>query len=248
MNFPDTNKNEAATLFPTEGGGGGNTSLAWFGTQGASEGDPPTFLEQEDQLNTLDESVWETLGRDAKRIMHNLLMVVFPFRHGFRSEKGREDQQTALRNWDLWGPLIFTLVLAITLSSEEGKNRELRFSLVFVTVALGAVILTINISLIGGQIVFFQALCLLGYCLFPLNVVAILVVFASNNVITVLAPIIGFAWSSWASIPFISETAPARRKVLAVYPLVMFYMFIGYLIMATQDFHKDDKGDKGDDN
>jgi protein YIPF6 len=44
---------------------------------------------------------------------------------------------------------------------------------VFTEVALGAVILTINVILLGGSIVFFQSLCLIGYCLFPIVVAAI---------------------------------------------------------------------------
>lgn len=49
--------------------------------------------------------------------------------------------------------------------------------LVFTEVALGAVILTINVILLGGSIVFFQSLCLMGYCLFPINIAAIVCVF-----------------------------------------------------------------------
>jgi hypothetical protein len=45
--------------------------------------------------------------------------------------------------------------------------------LVFTEVALGAVILTINVILLGGSIVFFQSLCLIGYCLFPIVIAAI---------------------------------------------------------------------------
>jgi hypothetical protein len=48
---------------------------------------------------------------------------------------------------------------------------------VFTEVALGAVILTINVILLGGSIVFFQSLCLMGYCLFPINIAAIVCVF-----------------------------------------------------------------------
>lgn len=46
--------------------------------------------------------------------------------------------------------------------------------LVFTEVALGAVILTINVILLGGNIVFFQSLCLIGYCLFPIVLAAII--------------------------------------------------------------------------
>ena len=51
-------------------------------------------------ISTLDEPVWETVKRDLKRISQNLVLVVFPF------ASGREQQQAALRNWDLWGPMV----------------------------------------------------------------------------------------------------------------------------------------------
>ena len=59
--------------------------------------------------NTLDEPIWATVKRDLLRIYKNLVMVVFPF-------KDRSQQSAALRNWDLWGPMIFVLGLAISLS------------------------------------------------------------------------------------------------------------------------------------
>lgn len=49
--------------------------------------------------NTLDEPVWHTIKRDLIRIYKNLVMVVFPF-------KDRSQQTAALRNWDLWGPMV----------------------------------------------------------------------------------------------------------------------------------------------
>lgn len=48
--------------------------------------------------------------------------------------------------------------------------------LVFALVSVGAIILTVNVVLLGGTIGFFQSLCLLGYCLFPLDVAAIVCV------------------------------------------------------------------------
>ena len=37
--------------------------------------------------------------RDLHRIGGNLILVVFPF-------KNRDQQSAALRNWDLWGPMV----------------------------------------------------------------------------------------------------------------------------------------------
>jgi len=52
-----------------------------------------------ENLNTLDEPVWHTIKRDLIRIYGNLILVVFPF-------KNRDQQSAALRNWDLWGPMV----------------------------------------------------------------------------------------------------------------------------------------------
>jgi hypothetical protein len=54
--------------------------------------------------------------------------------------------------------------------------------LVFAECGLGAIVLTVNVILLGGDIVFFQALCLLGYCLFPMCVAAIVCAATSNKV------------------------------------------------------------------
>ena len=65
---------------------------------------------------TLDESVWATLRRDAGLVAGNVRAVVLPFGGAAR----RGECQAVLRNWDLWGPLVFTLVLALTLTEDGG--------------------------------------------------------------------------------------------------------------------------------
>jgi hypothetical protein len=54
--------------------------------------------------------------------------------------------------------------------------------LVFTEVALGAVVLTVNVILLGGNIVFFQSLCLIGYCLFPIVIAGIVCTFVKLSV------------------------------------------------------------------
>lgn len=56
-------------------------------------------------LSTLDEPIWHTIRRDLNRIWKNLVLVVFPF-------KDRSQQSAALRNWDLWGPMVGDAVSA----------------------------------------------------------------------------------------------------------------------------------------
>ena len=74
---------------PPPGGGGGSPTAATSPPLGF--GSAPS--------NTLDEPILETVKRDLKRIYKNLVMVVFPF-------KDRSQQSAALRNWDLWGPMV----------------------------------------------------------------------------------------------------------------------------------------------
>ena len=65
-------------------------------------------------LNTLDEPVWATVRRDLKRIGDNLVLVVFPFR-------SRDQQSAALRNWDLWGPMVGTPPFCALLQSAQTR-------------------------------------------------------------------------------------------------------------------------------
>lgn len=175
--------------------------------------------------NTLDEPVWDTIKRDLLRIYKNLVMVVFPF-------KDRSQQSAALRNWDLWGPMIFTLGLAIALSV-GAQTASKTFSLVFALVSVGAIILTVNVVLLGGTIGFFQSLCLLGYCLFPMDVAAIVSVTVDLMLVRWIVVPVMIVWSSWASIPFIGGAVPANRRALAVYPLVLLYTAVGWLALIT---------------
>ncbi len=53
---------------------------------------------------TLDESIWKTIGRDFLTIARNLRSVLIPVNWKFNG------QAQALRNWDLWGPLVGLLL------------------------------------------------------------------------------------------------------------------------------------------
>ncbi|KAG2497819.1 hypothetical protein HYH03_004089 [Edaphochlamys debaryana] len=174
---------------------------------------------------TLDESIWKTIGRDFVTIGRNLRSVLIPINWKFHG------QAQALRNWDLWGPLVFMLVLAIVLSTGE-KNASAVFAMVFAEVALGAIVLTINVILLGGELVFFQAVCLLGYCLFPLVVAAIICAAVSIKWVRILVTVLCLTWASFATIPFIGNAVPQGRKSLAVYPVMLMYVSLAWLAMV----------------
>ncbi|NP_001150451.2 uncharacterized protein LOC100284081 [Zea mays] len=175
--------------------------------------------------NTLTEPVWDTIKRDLARIVSNLKLVVFPNPY-------REDPGKALRDWDLWGPFFFIVFLGLTLSWSASVKKSEVFAVAFAVLAAGAIILTLNVLLLGGHIIFFQSLSLLGYCLFPLDVGALVCMLKDNVILKIVVVTITLAWSSWAAYPFMSAAVNPRRKALALYPVFLMYISVGFLIIA----------------
>ncbi|KAG8372385.1 hypothetical protein BUALT_Bualt12G0060700 [Buddleja alternifolia] len=175
--------------------------------------------------NTLTEPVFDTIKRDLSRIISNLKLVVFP--NPFREDPGK-----ALRDWDLWGPFFFIVFLGLALSWSASVKKSEVFAVAFALLAAGAVILTLNVLLLGGHIIFFQSLSLLGYCLFPLDIGALICMLIGNVIIKLVLVVVTLAWSSWAAYPFMSSAVNPRRKALALYPVLLMYVSVGFLIIA----------------
>lgn len=125
--------------------------------------------------------MWATLRRDLLAVWAKLREVLYP-RHlfggaaptslrgayaslaeraldaesllGLTATTDQQHQQHAgaLRDWDMWGPLIFCLLLStlLCLRSRE-KQREIVFSGVFAIVWIGMAVVTLQIKLLGGN-------------------------------------------------------------------------------------------------
>ena len=89
-----------------------------------------------------------------------------------------------------------------------------------------------NVLLQGGHIIFFQSLSLLGYCLFPLDVGALICMLNDSVMLKIVVVMVTLAWSSWAAYPFMSAAVNPRRKALALYPVFLMYVSVGCLIIA----------------
>ncbi|KAI8996790.1 Yip1 domain-containing protein [Pilobolus umbonatus] len=175
--------------------------------------------------DTLDEPVSVTILRDVKQVGNKLHQVLHP--RGDRS---------VLKDWDLWGPLFLCLALAITLSTKVPRDQSVFiFTGVFVIVWLGATVVTLNAKLLGGAVSFFQSVCVMGYCIFPLVVVSILSLFAKSVWFRIPSSLVAFAWSTYASLGFMSESKAhlTNRHALAVYPLFLFYFVIAWLVAVS---------------
>lgn len=175
-------------------------------------------------LDTLDETVWATVRRDAALVQRNCAAVLLPTNWGANGA-------TRLREWDLWGPLVFVLTLSSLLSAGVPNGHE-TFSVVFATVGLGAVALTANVLLLGGKIIFLQSVALLGYCVVPLCLASVLCLASENKIFRFIVVAAAVTWSGKASVPFVSAAVPNARRALAVYPVLLMYVFLGWLAVA----------------
>jgi len=175
-------------------------------------------------VDTLDEPVLTTIGRDLFSIYSKLVQVLYP-----RRSSGRE----VLKDWDLWGPLLLCLLLGIMLSINAPPSQSLGvFTSVVVIISLGSLIVTVQAKLLGGRVSFFQGLCVLGYCIAPLDIAALIACFV--RVIWIRAPValLAWAWCIWASVNFLDGTKiEPNRILLAVYPLLLFYFILAWMIL-----------------
>ena len=42
----------------------------------------------------------------------------------------------------------------------------------------------------------------------------------------------GFVWAAYASMQFLGDCQPLRRKALAAYPMFLFYFLIGWMVIS----------------
>ncbi|RXW21765.1 hypothetical protein EST38_g4085 [Candolleomyces aberdarensis] len=222
---------EPEQLAPSSNAASGSTLSGNIGTssQGAQRSNRQTLggVQVETRytgVDTLDEPVTTTIARDLFSIYTKLVQVLYP-----RRATGRE----VLRDWDLWGPLILCLLLGIMLSVNAPPSQSLGvFTSVIVICSVGALVVTVQAKLLGGRVSFFQGLCVLGYCIAPLNIAALISCFV--RIIYVRAPValLAWAWCIWASVNFLDGTKIEQQRILlAVYPLLLFYFILAWMIL-----------------
>jgi len=183
-------------------------------------------------FNTLDEPISETILRDVRAVGIKFYHVLYP-----------KEKSTLLRDWDLWGPLILcTFLAAILHGSADNPNTNdggPEFAQVFVLVWIGAMVVTLNSKLLGGNISFFQSVCVLGYCLTPVAIALVVckvILWAPHTsflfFLRLATTSAGFIWATYAAHVFLGDSQPQNRKPLAVYPIFLFYFILSWLVIS----------------
>lgn len=140
-----------------------------------------------------------------------------------------------LRDWDLWGPLIFCLLLSLFLSMRASKDqKDLVFSGVFSLIWLGEAVVAVQIKLLGGHISLMQSISILGYTIFPLVIAALLSALRLDVIFRAPIYMVLVAWSLAAGVSILGGSGVVKnRVVLAIYPMFLFYVAIGCLCFIT---------------
>lgn len=201
-------------------------------------------------FSTLDEPVMETIMRDVRSVWTKLKVVLLPLdknspldyvqvssQEQVEQSENQKMVLSKLMEWDLWGPLFVCLFLSILLALRAPTNQASAvFAIVFVSIWIGATVVTINAQLLGGTLSFFQSVCVLGYCVFPLFLAGLLIGLLYKTIfgtiwLHLIWVAIGFVWATRASTVFIGQYIAKERRALAVYPVFFYYTFIGWLVL-----------------
>ncbi|PSS25868.1 hypothetical protein M430DRAFT_48278 [Amorphotheca resinae ATCC 22711] len=140
-----------------------------------------------------------------------------------------------LKDWDLWGPLVFCLLLSLLLSFRAlEEQKSLVFSGVFAMVWIGEAVVTMQIKLLGGNISFAQSVCIIGYTLFPLVIAALLSALGIPTIPRIPVYLFLIAWSLAAGISILGGSGVVKNRLgIAVYPLLVFYLALGCLCFIS---------------
>ena len=76
---------------------------------------------------------------------------------------------------------------------------------------------------------FFQSVCVLGYCVCPLVIAAVLGLISRAALWRAPLALAALVWSCRASVVFLAGMVSAPRQLLAVYPVALFYAVVAWV-------------------
>lgn len=145
------------------------------------------------------------------------------------------DEVTAL-DWDLWGPLMFSLAYSVTMGLLAPKAQtNIVFSGTFSFTWLFYLIVGLNIQLLGGTISFLSAISATGYSMFPLVVGALINgLLIKWRLIRLVIMFVLNAWSVYAATMSLRCLGVLPGRVfLAIYPVGLMYAMLSWLVVIT---------------
>lgn len=128
-------------------------------------------------------------------------------------------------NADLTGPLIVAFALGCLLL----LNGKLHFSYIYgfgVCGTVGIFVILKSMMTSHDGVYLYTTMSVLGYCLMPFVILAILVLFLSPmNIFGIVASLFTVTWSTYSATLFLdAELNMSHKKCLIAYPIFLFYL------------------------
>lgn len=176
--------------------------------------------------STLTESIKTSIYRDLNLIYTKLKFVINPF-------SNNEKKVLHIIQWDLWGPLIFDICLSCCLSVNS-DNKSNIITLLFTIFWIGGFFIYLNAHFLGVKCSLFQILCLLGYCLFPMNIDGIVLMFLRfGKIFRFVVSLFFCFWSIYSANSLMKIIIINNKRHLVMFPCVLLYFYIAWFIFAV---------------
>lgn len=169
------------------------------------------------------------------RLPELIIHAARPVEDNDDDSSGNSSAVTAL-DWDLWGPLIFSLGYSVTMGlAAPNSQTNTVFSGTFSFIWLFYLVVGLNIQLLGGSISFLSAISATGYSMFPIVIGAVVSTLCIKwrwlrlVIISVLN-----LWSVYAAVMSLRCLGVLPGRVfLAIYPVALMYAVISWLVVIT---------------
>lgn len=151
-------------------------------------------------------------------------------------EDSQGSEEVTALDWDLWGPLTFSLAYSVTMGLLAPKlQTNVVFSGTFSFTWLFYLVVGLNIQLLGGTISFLSAISATGYSMFPLVVGAIINgLLIKWRFIRLIIMFVLNAWSLYAAQMSLRCLGVLPGRVfLAIYPVALMYAVLSWLVVIT---------------
>lgn len=151
-------------------------------------------------------------------------------------EENPELSEIAALDWDLWGPLAFSLLYSVTMGLFAPKSQtNTVFSGTFAFIWSFFLIVGLNIQLLGGTISFMSAISATGYSMFPIVVGALVnCLLIKWRLIRLAIMLVLAAWSVYAgNMSLRCLGVLPGRLFLAAYPVGLMYAILSWLVVIT---------------
>lgn len=145
-----------------------------------------------------------------------------------------EEVKIGTLDWDLWGPLIFSLVFLVCLGLSASDTNTV-FSGSFAFIWFFYIVIGLNIQLLGGTISFLSAISAAGYSMFPIVMGEICCsIVLKLKFFRIILMFVLNLWSIYVgSLSLKCSGVLPGRVLLAMYPLALMYCALSWFVVIT---------------